>query len=197
MKVTLKQTLPYIYLIAGVIGIVASFALTYDKLQVLENPAYHPACNISPILSCGSVMKTQQASVLGVPNTIYGLMAFSMLATIGVVLLAGTAFKRWLWLIINVGALGGFAFFLYLYVQAVFRIHAICPYCFAVWLIVPPVLWYTTLYNLREGNLRTKFLKPKAKGWLQRHHGDILVAYYLIFFLILLNRFWYYWKTLV
>ena len=197
MKIALKQTLPYIFLIAGIIGLVASFALTYDKIQVLKNPNYSPACNINPILSCGSVMKTEQASVLGVPNTIFGLMAFSVLTMLGVVLLAGASFKRWLWLAINVGAVGGFAFFLYLFFQAIFRIHAICPYCFAVWLIVPPVLWYTTLYNVGEGNLKARFIKPKVQDWIQRHHGDFLLVWYIVFFGILLNRFWYYWSTLV
>lgn len=197
MKATLKKALPYIFVMAGVIGLIASFALTYDKLQVLKNPAYHPSCNISPILSCGSVMKTQQASVLGVPNTIFGLMAFSVLITLGVVLLAGATLKRWLWLVINIGVFGGFVFFLYLYFQAVFRIHAICPYCFAVWLIVPPLLWYTTLYNLGAGNIKARFIRPKAKGWLRKHHGDLLLVWYLLFLGVLLVRFWYYWKTLI
>jgi len=197
MNVTLKRTLPYIFLIAGMIGVIASFALTYDKIQVLKNPSYHPPCNISPILSCGSVMKTQQASILGVPNTIFGLVAFSMLTTLGVVLLSGAKLGRRLWLAINIGALACFLFFVYLYFQAVFRIHAICPYCFAVWLIVPPVLWYTTLHNLREGNMKARFIKPQVKRWIARHHGDILLGYYLVFVAILLNRFWYYWKTLI
>ncbi len=197
MKVTLKQTLPYIFLVAGIVGLVASFALTYDKIQVLKNPAYNPGCNINPILSCGSVMETEQASVLGIPNTIFGLMAFSMLLMLGVVLLAGATFKRWLWLAIHVGVLGGFLFFIYLYFQAVFRIHAICPYCFLVWLIVPPVFWYTTLYNLREGNFKNRLIKPRIKAWLQRHHGDVLLIWYVLFFGILINQFWYYWETLI
>jgi uncharacterized membrane protein len=197
MRVTLKQTIPYIFLVAGVIGTVASFALTFDKIHVLKDPSYVPSCNINPILSCGSVMATEQASVLGVPNTIFGLMAFSMLIMLGVVLLAGATFKRWLWLLINAGALSGFLFFMYLYFQGVFRIHAICPWCFVVWLIVPPVLWYTTLYNLREGHLKARFIKPRIKAWILRHHGDILLGWYLVFFGILLNRFWYYWQTLI
>jgi uncharacterized membrane protein len=197
VKITLKQTLPYIFLIAGIIGIIASFTLTYDKIQVLKNPAYDPGCNINPILSCGSVMKTEQASLLGVPNTVFGLMAFSMLTTVAVVLLAGATLKRWFWLLINVGALGGFAFFSYLFFQAIFRIHAICPYCFAVWLIVPPVLWYTTLYNLREGNISVRLIKSKTNKWLQRHHGDVLIIWYVLFLAVLLERFWYYWQTLI
>lgn len=197
MNITLKQALPVIYVAAGIIGLMASFALTYDKIQVLQNPHYHPGCNISPILSCGSVMKTKQANFLGVPNTIYGLMAFSMLTMLGLVLLQGARLKRWFWLAIQGGAFVGFLGFCYLYFQAVFRIHAICPYCFAVWLIVPPIFWYTTLYNLREGNLKWRLIKPQLKIWLLRHHADILLVWYLVFFAILLNRFWYYWSTLV
>ncbi len=195
--VTLKQTLPYIFLIAGIIGCAASFALTYDKIQVLKNPAYHPSCNINPILSCGSVMKTQQASLLGVPNTIFGLMGFSALATLGLALLAGAAFKKWLWLSINYVALAGFCFFVYLFFEGVYRIHAICPICFAVWMIVPPVLWYTTLYNVGEGNLKLGLLPPKVKTWLRLHHGDVLLVWYLFIFGLLLTRFWYYWKTVI
>jgi hypothetical protein len=142
-------------------------------------------------------MKTQQASVFGVPNTIFGLMAFSMLIMLGLVLAQGAVLKKRLWLAINLGALAGFLGFIYLYFQAVFRIHAICPYCFVVWLIVPPILWYTTLYNLQSNNLKLKFLKPEVKSWVLRHHGDILISWYLLFFGILLYRFWYYWSTLI
>jgi len=196
-KITLKQVLPYIFLVAGIIGCIASFALTYDKIQVLKNPAYQPSCNINPILSCGSVMKTEQASVLGVPNTIFGLMGFSGLAVIGLTLLAGATFRRWLWLTINIGALAGFCFFIYLFYQGVYRINAICPYCFVVWMIVPPVLWYTTLYNISEGHIKLRFLHVKIKIWLQRHHGDVLLVWYLFIFSLLITHFWYYWKTVL
>jgi hypothetical protein len=120
-----------------------------------------------------------------------------MLFAFGLALLAGAKFKRWLWLTINVGALGGFLFFVYLFFQAVFRIHAICPFCFGIWMITPPVLWYTTLYNIREKNLRLTFLKPKLKDGILKNHGQILFCWYLLVFLTLLTKFWYYWKTLV
>lgn len=117
---TFKKALPYVYIIAGIIGLVASFALIHDKIQVLKNPAYIPSCNISPILSCGSVMDTEQANLLGVPNPVFGLIAFSMLLALGVVLSAGAAFGRWLWRTINAAALAGFVFFLYLFLSRFF-----------------------------------------------------------------------------
>lgn len=54
-------------LIAGAIGLVASMTLTVEKIDILLDPSYVPSCNINPILSCGSVMMTPQASLLGFP----------------------------------------------------------------------------------------------------------------------------------
>src|SRR5664279_4721339 len=128
----------------------ASFVLTYYKLHILQNPAYHPPCNINPVLSCGSVMKTEQASLFGMPNTIYGLMAFAMLLTLGVVLVSGAKLPAWMWRAAQGIATVGVISMHYLFFQGVFRIGAICPWCFAVWMITIPVFWYITLYNLRH-----------------------------------------------
>ena len=196
-SITIKKALPYIYIIAGIIGCIVAISLTYDKIQVLKNPAYNQSCNINPILSCGSVMKTSQANLLGVPNTLFGLIGFGMLSAFGLALLAGATFKKWLWQIINIGALAGFIFFVYLFFEGVFRIHAICPFCFVIWMITPPVLWYTTLYNIKENNFDLAFLKQKYRKWILSHHGDILFTWYLAVFLILIIKFWYYWKTLI
>ncbi len=196
-QITLQQTLPYIFIIAGIVGCIAAFALTYDKIQVLKSSSYIPSCNINPILSCGSVMKTEQASLLGVPNTIFGLMGFTALIVVGAVLATGSKLRKELWLIINAAALAGFGFFVYLFFQGVYRINAVCPFCFAVWMVVPPVLWYTTLYNLREGNFGSKLAKGKTNQFMQKHHGDIMLTWYLFVFGLLLTHFWYYWKTLI
>jgi hypothetical protein len=142
-------------------------------------------------------MKTQQASLLGVPNTIFGLMGFSALITLGIALLAGATFRKWLWLVINAGVLAGFGFFLYLFFEGVYRINALCPFCFAVWMVIPPVLWYTTLYNLEQENLKLGYIPVKVKTWLRRHHGDVLLVWYLFIFTLLLTHFWYYWKTII
>lgn len=195
--ISLRQSLPIIFIVVAIIGLAASYALTFDTIKVLKNPAYIPSCNINPILSCGDVMKTKQGEILGVPNPIFGLIGFSMLLTFGLVLSTGSVLKKWLWQLINAGALAGFIFFVYLFFQASFRIHAICPWCFVVWMITPPVFWYTTLYNLREKNLDFAFIKPKLSAWLQKYHGEILFCWYLIVFMTLFVKFYYYWKTLV
>lgn len=188
--------LPYIFLIAGSVGLTSSFILTYEKIRMLKDTLYVPSCNINPIISCGSVMKTGQADLLGMPNTVFGIAGFSILLFLGLALLGGSQLHRRLWQALNAAVLAGFIFFVYLFFEGVYRLNAICPYCFAVWLIMPPVLLYTTLYNLRAGNIRLG-LSRKARHFLLRFHREILTTWYVIFFGILLTHFWYYWKTLI
>jgi uncharacterized membrane protein len=198
-SVTWQRALPYVLLIGGIIGMLASFMLTYDKIHVLQNPDYRPACNINPILSCGSVMQTEQATLLGVPNTIFGLVAFSMLTTFAVLLLAGAQVKRWVWQAAQVAATGGVIFMHYLFFEAVWRIHAICPWCFVVWMITIPIFYGITIYNLRQGNLGHLRWKTTNKVglFIEKYSNDLLVLWYLIILGILLVKFWYYWSTLL
>src|SRR5882757_3410775 len=94
-RLTLPKALPYILVIGGIIGLISSFVISYDKIKLLENPSYQPSCNLNPIISCGSVMKSWQGSAFGFPNPWIGLVAFGVLITIGMSLLAGAKFKRW------------------------------------------------------------------------------------------------------
>lgn len=196
-QLTLQKALPYIIIICGILGFIAAFALTYDKIQVLKDPSYNPNCNINPVLSCGSVMKTEQASLFGVPNTIFGIAGFSVLITVGIMMLAGAKFAKWFWWGMQAGVTAGFIFFIYLFFQGVYRINAICPWCFVVWMIMIPLFLYVSLYNLREKNITLPKRLDKSVAFAQRHHGDILAGMYIVIFFILLTHFWYYWKTLI
>jgi uncharacterized membrane protein len=190
---TLKQTLPFILAIGGAVGFLAALVLTIDKIKLLQNPAYVPSCNLSPLISCGSVMKTAQASHFGFPNSILGVGGFAVVTTIGVALIAGAQFKKWFWQGLNLGALLGVLGIHWLIFESIYRIGALCPYCMVVWVVTIPVFWYVTLYNLREGNVP----KLKISGFLQRHHGDVLIVWFGIILAMVLTHFWYYWSTLL
>lgn len=196
-KMTLRQTLPWILIIGGSVGLIAAFVLTMDKLALYQNPGYQPACNLNPVLSCGSIIKTDQASAFGFPNPFIGLVSYSVLVTIGMALLAGATFKRWFWRGLQVGATLGIIFCLWLAYQSLYNIGALCLYCMVVWSITWAIFLYTTLYNLREGNIPTPTKLKKAVAFAQKHHADILVSFYVIIFLLIVENFWYYWKTLL
>lgn len=196
---TWQRALPYIFLVASTVGIAASLILSYDKMQTLANPNYQPGCNINPVLSCGSVMKMPQAQVAGIPNTFFGLIAFGALGAISFAMFAGSTFKRWFWTLLHAVSAIGVAGMLYLFFQSVWRIHAICPWCFLVWLVTFPVFLGITVYAIREHVYKVPRNKLGALlfYFVQKHPTDIMLLWYLILFGILLVKFWYYWGTLL
>jgi uncharacterized membrane protein len=194
---TLQRTLPWILLIGGVIGVLASVLLSIEVFNKLKNPHFVPICNLNPVLSCTSVASSHQAHAFGFPNYFIGIAGYAVLATVGLAMLAGALFKRWFWQCIEAGLLFAFAFITWLQFQTLYRIGALCIFCMIVWAVTGPMFWYTTLYNLREGNIKTPQRFKRAVDFAGRHHGDILLLWFLIIIALILKRFWYYWSTLV
>lgn len=192
-----KFRLPYLLTFGGIIGFLASFVLAVEKIEIIKNPDFQPSCNINPILSCGSVMVTPQAETFGFPNPFLGIAGFAVVTTIGIALLAGAVFKRWFWQLVQAGLLFAVIFIHWLFFQTVYNIGALCPYCMVVWIVTIPLFWYTLLYNLRQGNIKTPKKLKAVVAFAQKHHGDILIVWYLVITGLILNHFWYYWSTLV
>ena len=120
-------------LFAGVVGLIASATLTVEKIEILLNPLYVPSCNINPIVSCGSVMTTPQASALGFPNSLIGIGAFAVVTVTGVLAVTKVPLPRWYWIGMTLGTLAGVGFVHWLIFQSLYRIGALCPYCMVVW----------------------------------------------------------------
>ena len=193
-KLTLKQTYPFIMVITGSIGFIASFMLTIDLLEILKNPNFQPVCNINPIFSCSSVMESSASSTFGFANPLIGIAGYAAIITIGMALIAGATFKRWFWIGLQIGTTLAMPFLIWLFYFSLYDSKALCLFCMAVWAVTLPLFWYTTLYNFREKNIN---ISPKLNKFLQKHHGDILLIMYIIPIFLILNRFWYYWSTLI
>ena len=196
-SLTLKHVYPYILLIGGFIGVISAAILTYDKIELLSHPAKSLACDLNPIVACGSVINTHQAAAFGFPNPFLGLIGFSVVATTGAAILAGAKFKRWYWLGLQAGVTFAIAFCFWLQYQSLYEIGALCPYCMVVWAVTIPIFFYTTLYNLREKHLKTPKKLQKTVDFIQAHQGDILVLWYVTLIALIIKRFWYYWSTLI
>ena len=178
----------------GTVGFVASFVLTVEVIRLLEDPAYVPSCSFNPVLSCGSVMQTWQADVLGFANTLAGIAAFAVVTTIGVVLLAGAVLPRSVWLGLQSGALVGAAFVHWLIYQSLNDIGALCPYCMVVWVVTVPIFWYVTVHNVQAGHIRTS---AGVRSFLVRNRALVLVLWFFALAVLILVRFWDYWSSLV
>lgn len=189
---TLARIMPWLLLIGGIIGLLCSFVITIEKIHLLQNPAYKPACDLNPIISCGSVMASDQSNAFGFPNPLIGLVAFPVLITLGVLLLSGVKLKRWIWYGVSAGTVFGIAFIHWLFFQSVYRVGALCPYCMVVWLTTITLFWYTTLYNLQLSFEKLSPAWQKAAGWLRRHHLDIFVFWIVAITGLILHHFWYF-----
>lgn len=197
-KKNLTEVIGVLLVIFGAIGFMAAADLSIEKVEILKNPNYEPTCNISPILSCGSVMVTPQAEAFGFPNPFIGVAAFAVVLTVGMGILAGAKYKRWFWLGLQAGTIFGVIFVHWLMYQSIYNIEALCPYCMVVWSVTIPAFLYVTLYNIRVGNIKLKQNWSKSlNNFVSKNHGNVLMVWYAIIILLILEHFWYYWKTLI
>lgn len=177
---SLGRTMPWLLVIGGVIGFAAAFALLYERIQLLLNPNHSTACDFGAIVSCSSVMTTPQGSVFGFPNPMLGIASFAIVTTIGMGLLAGAAYRRWFWLGLQAGVIGGITFVVWLMYQSMIVINQLCPYCMVVWAVMIPLFWYVTVYNLDRGHLPV----PVGSRWvvdlLVRNRSWLLALLYFI-----------------
>lgn len=192
-----KTFMAWLYIIGGLAGLKASFALTIDKMELLKNPHFVPNCSINPIISCGSVMKTTQATVFGFDNSLLGLITFATIITVGVSLLAGADYKAWFWKLFNLGNLLGVILVHWFFFQSEFVIQAVCPWCALVWTVTIATFWYTLLYSLKQGYLKTPKPLATAVKFAQEYKHVILVVWYLAIAGSIVGHFWYYFKTVI
>lgn len=168
-----------------------------DKVILLQNPGATFLCDLNPVVSCGSIMESDQSNAFGFPNPIIGLAAFPVIITTGVVMLGGAIAKRWYWLGLQCGTIFGIGFVHWLFFQSVYNIGALCPYCMAVWVVTIITFWYVTLYNIEKGYIKLPSALQGAGKFARKHHLDILLLWLLIIAGLILNHFWYYYGPLL
>jgi uncharacterized membrane protein len=159
----------FVLLFAGLVGLFASIKLIIEKVAVLSDSSYVPSCDINPILSCGSVINTQQAAFFGFPNPIIGIVSFTTVVTLAVLMVFKVQLPPFAHLGLLAGSILGFVFVCYLIYQSLYTISALCPWCMVVWASLFIILWQTITYNITEVTLPFfKTLAPvvKALDWL-------------------------------
>ncbi|MFI6356550.1 vitamin K epoxide reductase family protein [Streptomyces sp. NPDC050743] len=189
-----SRAFAWLLIVSGALGILASFVITLDKFQLLQDPHFSPSCNLSPVLSCTNVMRSTQASVFGFPNPMLGLLTYPVVVALGFALLAGARFRRWFWLGLNAGTLFGAGFCMWLMTQALYEIGALCLWCCLAWAATIAMFWYITAHNLRHGIIRAP--RGVVAGALE-FHWVVPVTWYLAIVMLIATRWWYYWQTLL
>lgn len=153
-------------LVAGALGLLAAFELSLEKMLSLADPEHIPACNVGVLVGCSVNLGSWQGAVFGFPNPFVGLMAWPVVITIGVALIAGVRFPRWFWLGFNLGVAGALVFVGWLIAQSIYVLDVLCPWCMLTWAVTIPTFWAVTLDNLRTGRIPASTrVRRLAAGW--------------------------------
>jgi uncharacterized membrane protein len=147
--------------IGGAIGLLSAAILIIDKIEFLKHPDKLLSCDLNAFVSCGGVINTDQASAFGFPNPIIGVAGFSIVMTLGVLVLARVELPTFVWAGLQAGVLFGIGFVTWLQTQSIYEIGKLCPWCMVVWAVTIPIFIWVTARNLRAyapGNPVSRFV---------------------------------------
>lgn len=143
----------WMMVVGGAVALAAAIVLTIDKVTFLQAEAAGTDtalnCDLNAFVSCGGVINTPQASAFGFPNPIMGIVGFTVVLTLGVLLLAGVRLPSFVWAGLQAGVLFGIGFVTWLQYQSIYEIGKLCPWCMVVWSMMIPLFVLVTARNLR------------------------------------------------
>jgi uncharacterized membrane protein len=154
----------WLLIVLGTVGLLASLALTIERIAVASDPDYVPSCSINPIVTCTSAMLSAQGEVFGFPNPLLGVAGFPVVIATGAAMLAGARMQRWYWTGLWLGGLGAVAFMHWLIAASLFSIEALCPYCMVVWAATMPLFAVVSAYALPRGALGERVASSTLVG---------------------------------
>jgi len=167
----------------GIVGLIASFVLSVEKVHLLQNPDAVLSCSINIVLNCSTVMQTWQASVFGFPNSFIGLIAYPVVITVAIIGLAGAAavLPKWFWRTAVICYALGAVFAYWLFFNSLYVIEVLCPWCLFVTFATTILIASIKNYAIRENVWQ--FGKPTHKkllGLLEKDVDKVVVVAWLV-----------------
>ena len=175
-----------VLLVSGVIGLIATLVLTYERVQLWMNPDYVTSCDISVWVSCGTVMQSWQASLFGFSNQFIGIVGFSIVITIAMAIFGGARFVNWWWHATSIGLGLAMIFCLWLWTQAVYVINTLCIYCMIVWAVTIPAAVLIFARNVSQDLIK---VTPRTKMIITTATWPTIILLYVVIAGSILLRF--------
>jgi len=183
--------------VLGVIGLLASLVLSFEKYQVALDPSHTPSCSLNPIVACESVLASGTDSLLlNIPNSFIGIGLFAALTTIGVLMFAGATMKAWFWKMFYAGVTFGVGMVVFFLTQSLYSIGSVCLYCMTIWAVILALFVYSTIWLVQQEILRVPKFLNKAWPTISKNPLGIVLALYLIIFGLILFRFRDYFESI-
>lgn len=194
----IQKSYPYILIVGSVIGLLASFFLMLDTIELIKNPAADLPCNLNPFISCGNAILSDAGEAFGFPNPLLGLISFSMLLATGILLFAGGRAHKIYYQLVNLGTLASTIFVIWFIYQSLYNLNSLCLYCMVIWAVTWPIFLYTSIWNFKEEH----FVLPPHRGheskqkiidsighFVTKHHFQFLTSWYFLIIMAILLRF--------
>lgn len=181
---TLEQSNKWLFgtmLVFGIVGLIAAFVLSVEKIHMLQEPDAVLSCSFNLVLNCSTVMETWQASIFGFPNSFIGLMGYSVVITVAVIGLAGANLPKWFWRLAGACYLLGALFAYWLFFSSVYGIEVLCPWCLFVTLATTIILGTIEHFILRDNLLGfKKSINKKIQQFLALDGDKLIIASWLV-----------------
>lgn len=132
-----------------------------------------------------------QASVFGFPNSLIGIVGFTVVLVTGVLALAKVDLPRWYWTGLAIGSFLGVVFVHWLAWESLYSIGALCPYCMVVWAVTIPLFVVATSIASRAAASNGVVRVLHTWRW------SLVALWFTGILLLILVRFWDYWSTLL
>ena len=160
-----KQNLAaFVMLVGSGLGLLASFVLSIESLELAKNSHAVLSCDFSSALSCSAVANHWSAAILGFPNSFIGVMTLPVMVTIAVALLAGAKFPKWFMQAAQAGAVIGMIFAIWMFYMSYVEIGVLCPWCLTLDVGMLLIFGGMTRYNILTGVIAGKKLKKFAQN---------------------------------
>lgn len=162
---------------------IASFVLVLERLSLFQNPEHKASCDFGLFISCTSVMQTPQASLLGFPNPILGIVGFAITGALGYAITVRAKIAsgmdeqvpRPILFPLVFGSVLAFALVVFFWHTSVFQLGVLCPWCMVVWAMVIPFTFHTAGFALHEYgciNGRSRMISIAHWWWV----GTVIIA---------------------
>ncbi len=121
---------PLIITIAGLIGVIDSFYLVMEYLDVLANPGVVTPCTVNSLVSCTLTVQGVWGHYFpGIPNPMLGMLWYAGCLTYGFTRLLGSEFSKKARAVVLAILLSGLLFSYRLYFASIFQLGGVCPFC--------------------------------------------------------------------
>ncbi len=185
------RELSLLMIFSGLLGIFAAGELLLAEKQLLKDPASSLSCDLNPLIGCGRFLSSEFNTLFfGISNALFGLAFFAGITALGLALISGAKFARWLWLLLDAAMVAATAWILWFQYTSFVHERALCPYCLLTWFATIPLIVHVLVRSVQAGYL------PAPDGlrkFLVHGRWYIVVGIYTFIAAVAIIWFWDMW----